>query len=325
MYRVEETAQLIKQGYNPREIAGLFRISLQSVIQYAYTAVGRGIIQQSDIYFSIPKETRETFKKISSVQWPMNIKSLVDNYRGNIIPSIQAYFDLNETIEFLKWIHNQFQISYPLEIVNLILPRYQNSRGLDPSVKDKINFLLINAPVLLNINDTLSLYYLINTDWDNFDFDLYEFFKVIQDIRGDMYRLICDIEIGCHNLIKMVLIKEYGQDEKQWWRNGISAKIQKECLNIQVDDPNPAESPFCYTSLIHLREIIDTRWKLFSDIFPPDIRNDKKEYLNKFIKLNIIRNYIMHPIKGFPSNDEDFEFLKGFLEELNGIVQQFQT
>lgn len=134
---------------------------------------------------------------------------------------------------------------------------------------------------------------------------------------SDMYELISKIEINLHNVMKDILIEEYGKEESGWWRKGISEKIRKDCVLLREQDPEPAEDAFCYTNFIHLRDILDKQWVIYENVLPKDIIKDKKGFLNNLIRLNHIRNFIMHPIKGYNLTEDDFLFVRQFNENID--------
>lgn len=129
--------------------------------------------------------------------------------------------------------------------------------------------------------------------------------------HGDLYELISDIELLLHRAIKNVLIKEYG--EKEWWRKGVPKSVRTKCATrFEEDDDDPAKEPFCYTNLIDLKTIFEERWKEFERILPKDIIGDRKRFLSNLVKINHIRNRVMHPIKGHDFTPKDFDFIYEF-------------
>ena len=64
MGRPDECASLLKNGYNPREIASELGISIGSVMQYLFIKVGKGDLNRSEILFSIKSEIRQDFEEV---------------------------------------------------------------------------------------------------------------------------------------------------------------------------------------------------------------------------------------------------------------------
>jgi predicted transcriptional regulator len=146
------------------------------------------------------------------------------------------------------------------------------------------------------------------------DYDELKIYLRLRDARvsmGDMYELICRIEMELHDAIKTTLVERYGGGEKGWWREGVANEIRK-CQDLREDDKEPAAEPFCYTTLVHLSKILEKQWALFAKALPDAVVNDKRKLLNELNKLNIIRNYVMHPVKGVPITEDDFIFVREF-------------
>src|SRR5215213_1521424 len=147
------------------------------------------------------------------------------------------------------------------------------------------------------------------------DYGELEIYLKLRDSRislGDMYEFLCELEIILHEMIKNVLTDTYGAGENGWWRKGIPSQIRTECVRMREEEKEPAAEPFCYTTFIHLSKIIDTQWSVFSQVLPQKIAKDKKKLLSDLAQLNVIRNYVMHPVKGMPITEDDFAFVRKF-------------
>jgi hypothetical protein len=66
MSRPAEIAELVRQGKAPTEIAAKLRLSMSSVEGYLHRAVGEGLLRRSDIYFSVPRERRNSDRTLVS-------------------------------------------------------------------------------------------------------------------------------------------------------------------------------------------------------------------------------------------------------------------
>ena len=89
-------------------------------------------------------------------------------------------------------------------------------------------------------------------------------------------------------------------------------------------DPEPADEPYCYTHVISLREILDKRWSVLSKYMPAELLNKKKELLEKLLKLNRIRNSVMHPVRKSVVTEEDFEFVRDLEADLAHLQAHLQ-
>jgi hypothetical protein len=127
---------------------------------------------------------------------------------------------------------------------------------------------------------------------------------------GDMYWMICTVEDFLHHYIRETLERGYGSD---WWRKGIPENIRVKCAEDHERDAEPAAEPYCYTTLVHLKDVFEKRWDLFSKLLPPGPSSDRKRFLSGLTKLNQIRNRVMHPSKGITPQEDDFRFVHEFL------------
>lgn len=142
---------------------------------------------------------------------------------------------------------------------------------------------------------------------DRFDLRVYLEFRRAGVVLGDMYEIVRNIEVRLHSFIKRIFIAEYG--EENWWRGGVPEKIRAECAALLEKDPEPAPEPYCYTHLIALREILDRGWAVLSKHLPVAVTANKKDMLERLLRLNRIRNAVMHPVRGENLTEEEFEFV----------------
>lgn len=138
-----------------------------------------------------------------------------------------------------------------------------------------------------------------------------------------MYLLLRLLEIELHTRIREVLERRYPQHDDQWWVEGVPERIRKECAQRREEDPKRLE-PFAYTTLVHLKEIVDKNWSIFRTAFPAESARDKRGWMKMFDRLNRIRNEIMHPVKMVTPTEDDFRFVREFFETA-GQVQDRDT
>jgi hypothetical protein len=127
---------------------------------------------------------------------------------------------------------------------------------------------------------------------------------------GDMYAWMYLLEWFLHGYIKETLIQVYGNE---WWRKGIPDSIRADCAATLERDSEPAAEPYCYTTLVQLKETFEKRWDLFSRRLPVGPASDRKRFLSGLTRINQIRNRVMHASKGVVPNEDDFRFLREFL------------
>jgi hypothetical protein len=139
----------------------------------------------------------------------------------------------------------------------------------------------------------------------------------LRDVRvcmGDMYEFLSSVEVTLHKAIRAVLLAEYGDPD--WWRKGVPERVRVECAQLLEQDAEAAPEPYCYTTFIHLRDILDKQWALFSQRLPASVAQDKKELLAELLRLNSIRNRVMHPVKGGSPTEDEFQFVRAFQKQI---------
>ena len=149
---------------------------------------------------------------------------------------------------------------------------------------------------------------------DRNDIAIYVHYRRARVVLGDMYELVRTVEVRLHSFIKHAFVAEFGED--QWWRGGVPDNIRAECAALLEKDPEPADEPFRYTHLINLREILDKRWPVLSKYLPKSLLNQKKDVLERLLRLNRIRNAVMHPVRNSVISEDDFEFVRDFEKDL---------
>lgn len=144
-------------------------------------------------------------------------------------------------------------------------------------------------------------------------------YLTLRDARvalGDMYEMVRDIELALHDRVRETFVRAFG--DGRWWREGVPASVRAECAALYEHDPDPAPDAFAYTTLIHLREILDKRWDVLAPAFPRPMRSDRRKLLADLVALNRIRNAVMHPVRRAAFTDREFLFVRAFAKTLSG-------
>ena len=142
-------------------------------------------------------------------------------------------------------------------------------------------------------------------------------YLTLRDARvalGDMYEMVRDVELALHDRIRGAFIAAFG--EERWWREGVPANVRAECAALYEHDPDPAPEAFAYTTLIHLREILDKRWDVVAPALPREMQSNRKKLMSDLVTLNRIRNAVMHPVRQAQFTDREFLFVRGFARSL---------
>ena len=148
----------------------------------------------------------------------------------------------------------------------------------------------------------------IKNKFDDLELILYLDFRDARIDLGYMYEAITFIEIKIHGSIKDFLITKFGESEKEWWRKGIPKPVRTELSKKYEEDDDPADHPYCYTNLVHLDKILEYNWKELISVLPKNVKADRKKLSKNLNRLNSIRNYVMHPVKGVYPTEEDYTF-----------------
>jgi hypothetical protein len=149
-----------------------------------------------------------------------------------------------------------------------------------------------------------------------FDVRVYFDHRRAQVVLGDMYEMVRGIEVRLHQFLRAVFVREFGEN---WWRGGVPDRIRAECAALREKDPDPAPDSYCYTHLIGLRETLDKSWGVVVRYLPSELAANKRELLDRLMRLNRIRNGVMHPVRGDVFSEEEFEFVHELERDLQRI------
>lgn len=133
---------------------------------------------------------------------------------------------------------------------------------------------------------------------------------------GDTYQLLSDLERMLHALFKSVLVKKFGAGDARWWAQCIPETVRISCAQNRERDQGYQEHPYAYTTLMDLWTILDKQWSVLNTHFLTEVTKDKKQLERDWKKLNSLRNRVMHPVRGEPPSDEDYDFAKEMKRKL---------
>jgi hypothetical protein len=136
---------------------------------------------------------------------------------------------------------------------------------------------------------------------------------------GDMYVILTQMESTLHERIESILKKRYGSADAEWWRKGVPLKVRSGCVLRKEEDDQYLTHVYCYTTLIDLKTILLDDKLLFQSHFPASVAKDGRTFnafLDKFNRLNKIRNQVMHPVREKPPTEDDFVFLRKMHSEI---------
>lgn len=131
---------------------------------------------------------------------------------------------------------------------------------------------------------------------------------------GDLYEDLRVLETTLHERIRSALEHHHGSGEMNWWTQGVPQRIREECSQRRERDPKRLDS-YCYTDLLHLREILEANWSVLQAEVGR-LGSDRKELHEMLGRVNEIRNMVMHPARGIDPNEEDFAFIRSVNRDL---------
>ena len=153
----------------------------------------------------------------------------------------------------------------------------------------------------------------INEDCPGADLDelvLYLSYRKRRVYVGDMYVFLTELERTLHDKIKSILMQKFGEKESGWWKAGVPNVVRINCAQAREFDGESIDHPYHFSTFIHLNKIMEKNWELFSRRLPKSVIGDKVNFLNEMVRLNNIRNQVMHPVRGMPPTEDDFEFVR---------------
>lgn len=149
------------------------------------------------------------------------------------------------------------------------------------------------------------------------DLEIYLDLRKDGAFTGDLYVFLIDLEKTMHKQIEEILKKKYGEGEEGWWRKGIPQNVRLDCVKSRELDQDFPADPYCYSTTIHLKKIIDKNWALFNQYLPPQESSDKRALMKAFDRINVIRNKVMHPVRKTPPTEDEFEFIRDMHNRLS--------
>ena len=142
------------------------------------------------------------------------------------------------------------------------------------------------------------------------DLELFQSLSSPRVFAGDLYEHVSVVEVAIHRFVRVRLEREFGPDEDGWWRKGIPSNIRVKCVSRREEDDDPCEQPYAYTTLVDLVSVISKSWSLFESELPKGYRANRKQLESDLVRLNGIRNSVMHPVKERKWSEDDFVFVR---------------
>jgi hypothetical protein len=135
-----------------------------------------------------------------------------------------------------------------------------------------------------------------------------------------MYLFLTELERTLHREVRCVLMQKFGEKESGWWKVGVPDTVRINCAQAREFDDESVDHPYHFTTFIHLKKIMYKNWELFLRRLPQSVIGDRASFLKEIVRLNNVRNQVMHPIRAEPPTESDFEFVREMHRKLDASL-----
>jgi len=130
------------------------------------------------------------------------------------------------------------------------------------------------------------------------------------------------IETTMQRIILEELKQEYGDQENEWWTNGVPKNVRLKVAERQEQDDNRYGGKEAYFDLMDYRKIIIENWSLFEPIFGYGKSGNKEKRTSWLVFVNEKRNIVAHPSTAKTVTLEDLSELEKYKEWLESKIQE---
>jgi len=130
------------------------------------------------------------------------------------------------------------------------------------------------------------------------------------------------IETTMQRIILEELKQEYGDQENEWWTNGVPKNVRLKVAERQEQDDNRYGGKEAYFDLMDYRKIIIENWNIFEPIFGYGKSGNKEKRTSWLVFVNQKRNIVAHPSTARNITLEDLSELEKYKEWLESKIQE---
>lgn len=145
----------------------------------------------------------------------------------------------------------------------------------------------------------------------------------VETLVGDLFQDLRQVELDMDALIRSVLVREFGDGEAGWWRQGVPVAVRSACVLRREDYMAALLEPWRFMDLMNYWEILNARWPVFSPLFTAPATPSKPDLKRDFLALNDLRNRIMHPVRSMPPTEPDFDLVAAFTRQVRSASERF--
>lgn len=129
--------------------------------------------------------------------------------------------------------------------------------------------------------------------------------------------IIDRIEVLLQKTIIEELKDNFGEDNRQWWFNGVPKTTRKKVTERYEDDDGKRGTEECYFDLIDYRPIIIENWDLFEKLFASAESGNKDKRTKWLVEINDLRRIVSHASAGVHITAEQLSKLEECEKWLN--------
>ena len=132
--------------------------------------------------------------------------------------------------------------------------------------------------------------------------------------------IIDRIEITLQKTIIEELKDNFGEENKQWWFNGVPKNIRKKVSDKKEEDDGKRGGEEFYFDLIDYRPVIIENWNIFEKLFAYGDSGNKEKKTNWLVEINDLRRVVSHASSGVHITSEQLSKIEEYENWLNNKI-----
>ena len=115
----------------------------------------------------------------------------------------------------------------------------------------------------------------------------------VDEVAGLVHALVHQIEVGLHDIVTTVLKAEFGE---RWWYEGLPEGVRLPASDRHEIERGQAPKE-AYLDLVHYKDVIEKRWRLFEPYFLVGGLKDKAAATGWIDRVNELRRRDAHAVR----------------------------
>lgn len=129
--------------------------------------------------------------------------------------------------------------------------------------------------------------------------------------NSQAYEIIRRIETALSQYVLDTVKAEFGVDEAGWWYTSIPQSVRRK-IDDRRDEEQGKLSRESYFDLMDFRDVILANWQLFGSTLGYEKSGNKEKRTSWLVKINQLRNIVMHPSKNVLITLEQLDLLANY-------------